>query len=177
MPTEAIRVREEAARLGARGERQQIGELLGRARASAENYIDAALAQTARARAVWDREWRDALGAGGIGRPDAARAETGAALKGMLGLVESYLNDASLMAHEYGGGFRPPLARLDELASALAEFPVWAAERLARWEMLDEPVPPLDPEALARHRAALERGEFESIDEVLARLPSAPPEG
>jgi hypothetical protein len=71
--------------------------------------------------------------------------------------------------------FERPPARLDELEARTAEFPLWARERLARWEMLDHPTQPLDPERIARARSAFAQGEHEGVDEVLSRIQSGGP--
>jgi hypothetical protein len=54
-------------------------------------------------------------------------------------------------------------------------FATWVVECKARWEMLDWPPMKLDPDQIGRARAAFERGEFESVSDVIARLEQGGP--
>ncbi len=157
--------------------KKRLEQLLEEMRAAAEELRAAIEAEIATVIALADeaaRIWEPAWDAA-VGDPARDRANEGEILRGVLGDAEQALRGALRGAQEHAHMFERPLARLDELEARAAEFPLWARECLARWEMLDRPVPPLDPERVARAQAAYERGEHEEMDDVLSRVQAGGP--
>lgn len=172
MSTDTLqRFREETRRL--RGaEAKPRGDLLEQIRILAEEFkvateshIAAVLALADEAARIWEARWEAAL------RNPAKDRETEAEmLQWVLEDAGQVLLEALREAREYEPMFERPLARLDELEARGAEFPLWARERLARWEMLSLPAPTLDPERIARAQTAYARGDHEELADVLSRV-------
>lgn len=139
-------------------------------RASSEAYIAAVLALADEAARIWDSMLVAALSKAAIDRDKQTKM-----LRSVLDDAEQALREALRSAREDAHMFERPLARLDELESRTAEFPLWARECLARWEMLDRPAPTLDPERIARAQAAYTRGDHEDLDNVLSRVQAGGP--
>src|SRR5262245_30496760 len=139
-------------------------------RAATEAHIAAVLGLAEKAARVWWTMWEAALRV-----PSLDRATEAERLRLVLEETEQTLREALSQAQEHAQLFERPLARLDELEARAAEFPLWARECLARWEMLDRPAPPLDPERVARAQSAYERGEHEDLDDVLSRVEAGGP--
>jgi len=139
-------------------------------KATTEAQIAAVLALAEEATRIWEAMWAEALG-----DPATDRAKVTTVLRWVLEAAEQTLREALRRSQELADRFERPPARLDELASRVAEFPLWARECLARWEMLDCPAPPLDSERVARAQAACSRGECEDVEEVLSRVEAGGP--
>jgi hypothetical protein len=148
---------------------QQLLELVGTAaeefRAATERHIADVLALADEAVRIWEARWGAALE-----NPDKDRAAEAEMLQWVLEDAGQALKEALRNAQEYAPLFERPLARLDELENRAAEFPLWARERLARWEMLDLAAPALDPGRIARAQAAYAQGDHEELADVLARV-------
>jgi hypothetical protein len=156
---------------------QSLGQLLEKLGAEAEEYrhvseeqIDLALALAENATELWEKRWEEALR-----NPGADRGEITKQLRGVLTDAEQELTKELGNLQEDARRLGQPLARLDELQDRVAEFPLWVRECLARWEMLDEPAPPLDRERVARAQAAYARGEHEALGDVLSRVQGGGP--
>jgi hypothetical protein len=139
-------------------------------RTAIEASISSALALADEAAHVWEANWEAAHG-----NVTMDRAKEAEALRWILEDAGETLRDALRRAEEDANRFEQPLSRFDELQTRAAEFPLWARECLARWDMLDHPAPALDPERIARAQAAYARGEHEDIDDVLARVQECGP--
>jgi len=169
MRADAVAVIALASKIRIVSERKKpVEQLLAEMRAASEELRAALEGEIATAISLADeaaRIWEAAVGDSASNR--ASEAET---LRGVLGDAEQALREAFRGAQEHAHIFERPLARLDELEVKAAEFPLWARECLARWEMLDRPAPTLDPERVARAQAAYARGEHEDMDGVLSRV-------
>jgi hypothetical protein len=139
-------------------------------RAATEAHVAAVLALADMAAGVWEERWKAALR-----DPAVDRAEGAEILQWVLEDAGEVLQEALQWAQQQAHMSERPLARLDELKARAAEFPLWARECLARWEMLGRPAPPLDPERIARAQAAFARGEHEGVDDVLSRVQAGGP--
>jgi hypothetical protein len=139
-------------------------------RAETEATITGALALADTAAGVWEEMWEAALG-----DPAMSRTKETEILRWVLEDAGRLLREGLLWAQRLAHLVARPLARLDELESRAAEFPLWARECLARWKMLGRPAPPLDPERIARAQAAYARGEHEAVDDVLSRVQAGGP--
>ena len=128
-----------------------------------ESAIAAVLELADRAARVWEEMWETALR-----DPSKDRTKETEILKRVLDDAGQSLRETLRKARDNAQMYERPLARLDELEARAVEFPLLARECLARWKMLDNPVPPLDPERVARAQAAYARGEYEDMDDVLA---------
>jgi hypothetical protein len=154
-----------------------LAELLEEIRAAAEELrtpteqqIAAVLNLADMAANIWEGMWEAALG-----DLAADRVKDAAVLRWVLQDTGQTLQEALGWARGHARMLERPLARLDELEARAAEFPLWARECLARWEMLDRPAPPLDPERIASAQADYARGEHEGIDELLSRIQAGGP--
>jgi hypothetical protein len=67
------------------------------------------------------------------------------------------------------------VAGLAELEGALPEWRTWVERALAAWPRPAQCRSPVDPERIARAREALDRGEGEDIEDILARLAAGGP--
>ncbi|MFO0929789.1 MAG: hypothetical protein U0736_22655 [Gemmataceae bacterium] len=114
---------------------------------------------------AWDCHWSMAL-AGTV--PD--RQERGARLRTLLHRVGQTLSRVATVARHYATASGHEVARLAAFEEQARTFPVWVEERMACWEMLGQPRPLMDREAVARAREAYHRGECESTGDLLARL-------
>jgi hypothetical protein len=158
-------------------EMKRLEQLLEAIRAAAEEMrgetealIAAALKLTDEAARVWEGMWKAALG--GVVEDRAKETEL---LRWVLEDAGQSLQEVFRWVQAHARLIERPLARLDELEARAAEFPIWVRECLARWEMLDRPAPPLDPERIARAHAAYARGEHEDVDDVLSRVKGGGP--
>ncbi|HBI41450.1 MAG TPA: hypothetical protein DDY78_01160 [Planctomycetales bacterium] len=172
MPTDTLqRFREETRRLrGAEAKPridllEQIRILAEEFKIATESHIAAVLALADQAARIWEAMWETALR-----NPDKDRATEAEVLRWVLDDAAQVLLEALRNVREEAPLFERPLARLDELEARAAEFPLWARERLARWEMLGLPAPILDPERIARAQAAYARGDHEELTDVLSRV-------
>lgn len=148
----------------------EIRDAAEEVRAKTEASIASVLALADEAARIWDEMWEAALG-----NPAVDRGKEPEILPWVLQDAEQALREALRWAQEHAHLFKRPLARLAELEARAADFPLWARECLARWEMLDRPAPPLDPERIARAQAAYARGEHEDVDDVLSRVQAGGP--
>jgi len=139
-------------------------------REAIETQIAAVLTLADSAVRVWEEMWRAALAG-----PAGDRAKEMKILRWVLNDAEQTLRDRLAWAQEHADLTGRQLARLDELKAKAAEFPVWARECLARWDMLDRPAPPLDAERIARAKVAYARGEYEDVDHLLSRVAEGGP--
>jgi hypothetical protein len=144
---------------------EQIRTAAEEFRAASERHIAGALALADEATRIWETRWESALR-----NPEKDRGTEAEMLQWVLEDGGQVLLEALRGAQEYAPMFERPLARIDELEAKAAEFPLWARERLARWEMLGLPAPPLDPERIARAQAAYARGDHEELADVLSRV-------
>jgi hypothetical protein len=152
---------------------QLLAELSAKAeqlKRAAEENIAMTLAMADNAAELWEATWQSALR-----NPGEDRAAHTMVLRWVLEETEEELREWLRVIQEDAGRIGRPLARLEELQAKAAEFHLWAQECLARWEMLDEPAPDLDPERVARAQAAYARGEYESLDDVLSRVEEGGP--
>jgi hypothetical protein len=152
--------------------KRQLEQLLEDVRAAAEEqrgateaHIAGVLALADSAARIWETTWEEAFSDRALDRATAT-----AMLRWVLEDAGQLLRDALLWARAFGNMLERPLARLDELEVRAAEFPLWAQECLARWEILDRPRKLLDRERLARSRAAYEQGECEDVADIMARV-------
>jgi hypothetical protein len=139
-------------------------------RGATESEIALVLELTDEAARAWEAIWAAALA-----DPSADRTNETKLLRRLLEDTGLYLQETLRRSQEDAGRFERPLARLDELEARTADFPLWSRECLARWEMLDKPAPPLDPERIARAQAARARGECEDLDDLLSRVEAGGP--
>jgi hypothetical protein len=156
---------------------KRLKELLDEMRAAAEElrggtekHIAAVLTLAEMATRVWESSWEAAFV-----DPTLDRAKEAEILRWVLDDAGRKLREALRWIRAHAGLFEQPLARLDQLEARAAEFPLWARECLARWEMLSRPAPPLDPARIAGVQAAYSRGEHEEIKDVLTRVQSGGP--
>ena len=181
MPTDTLeRFREKKRQLGgaAVSERkkrlEQLQEDLRAATEELRNALETdianALALADAAAGVWEAAWKAAVGVGAVNR--GAEGQT---LRGVLEDSGEAIGEAPRRAHGQAHWFDPPLARLDELDARVHDFPSWARECLARWDLLGRRAAALDPERVARARAAYARGEHEALDDVLSRVEAGGP--
>ena len=113
----------------------------------------------------WDYYWTAAL-SGAV----SDRQAEGAKIRSLLERGAGDLMRAAALARKGADLSGHEVARLASFEEQCRAFPVWVEERMARWELLDRPRPPLDREQIARSLAEFERGECEDVADVLARL-------
>jgi hypothetical protein len=156
---------------------KRLAELLAELRASAEEFKDetegliATVLELADiAASAWAEMWEAALR-----DPNRDRTEKGEVLRWVLDDTRQRLLEILGWTQAYSGIIGRPLPRLDELEARAVEFPLWTRECLARWEMLDRPAPPLDPERIARAQGTYAQGEHEAVDDMLSRVQEGGP--
>jgi hypothetical protein len=166
-----------ASELPAVPEAKQLEELLESIRTAAEQMraemealIATALQQADAAAGFWEAVWKAALS-----EPAKDRVQEADLLRWVLEGTGKTLQEALSWVQGHDRLLKRPLAQSNELEVRAAEFPLWARECLARWEMLDRPALPLDPERIARAHAAYARGEHEGVDDVLSRIKGGGP--
>jgi hypothetical protein len=140
------------------------------AAAVADFLVDEGIGLRQSCRHFWDIYWAEAL-AGQI--PD--RKERGETLRSRLERASQTLARGAAIARTCAdlSGYR--VARLSQFEQQAREFPLWVAECMARWDMLDRPRKPLNRERIAQSQAAYQRGEGEPVAEVIARLKQGGP--
>ncbi|HBI43995.1 MAG TPA: hypothetical protein DDY78_14265 [Planctomycetales bacterium] len=144
---------------------EQIRTAAEEFRVATERHIAGVLALADEAARIWEARWEAALR-----DHDKDRATEAEMLQWVLEDAGQALQEALRDAREYAPMFDRPLTRIDELEVKAAEFPLWARERLARWEILGLPALTLDPERIARAQTAYARGDHEELADVLSRV-------
>jgi hypothetical protein len=119
---------------------------------------------------LWEYNWTMAL-EGKI--PD--RQARGMKLRSLLERGARVLSRDAAVARALADLSGRDIARLAQFEEQAKAFPIWVAERVARWELLDRPRKPLDHQRIAQAQAEFERGECESVCDILARLEKGGP--
>lgn len=119
---------------------------------------------------LWEYHWALAL-AGKV----SERRERGVRLRSLLERGGRILARYAAIARHYADSSGHAIGRLAQFEDQARQFPLWVAECLARWEMLDRPRKSLNRERVAGSQAAYERGEGEPVSEVIARLKQGGP--
>jgi hypothetical protein len=140
------------------------------AAAIADFFVDEGIGVRQSSLRLWDYYWTRAL-AGKV--PD--RAERGAKLLSLLERGARIIRRGAAIARSYADFSGHEVARLAQFEQQSKAFPTWVKECAARWAMLDEPRKPLSRERIAESAAAYERGESESVADVIARLEQGGP--
>lgn len=141
-----------------------------RTAAIADLIVDEAIGLRQALVRFWDYYWTAALS----GQVADRRAE-GANLRSYLERGASCLARAAAVARKGAEQSGHDVARLDQLEGHSYAFPVWIEECMARWELLDRPVKPLDRDQVKECLAAFHRGECESVETMLARVQAGGP--
>jgi hypothetical protein len=113
----------------------------------------------------WEYYWTAAL-AGQI----ADRKAEGASIRTYLERGASCLERAAAVARKGAEQSSHEVARLNQLEEQCKAFPIWIEECMARWELLDRPVKPLDRDQVKEAHDAFARGEYEPVETMLARV-------
>ena len=163
MPTDTLKIDETKKRLELQLEERQAAA--NELRAKTEAGIAGVLTLADEAARFWEATWKRAF----VERT-RDRQQDGEILRSVLKDAEQKLQEVLNCAQQHAHIFQGTLARLDELEDRGADFSLWVRECLARWEMLDHPMPKLDREQIARAQAAYARGECEDVADVLARV-------
>lgn len=140
------------------------------AAAVADFFVDEGIGVRQSSLRLWDHYWMRAL-AGKI--PD--RRERGAKLLSLLERGGRILCRGAALARAYANLSGHEVARLAQFEEQSKAFPIWVKECRVRWEMLDRPHKPLQRERIAESQAAYERGEGESVADIVARLEQGGP--
>jgi hypothetical protein len=140
------------------------------AAAIADFFVDEGIGLRQASLHLWDYSWAQAVG-GKIHDPRERRAKLRSLLERGARLLERY----AVIARHYADSSGHEIARLAQFEDQVRQFPLWIAECLARWEMLDRPRKPLNRERVAGSQAAYGRGEGEPVSEVIARLKQGGP--
>jgi hypothetical protein len=134
-------------------------------RAATETQIAGLLALADEAGRAWDAMWQAA-----VSDPAKDRAKETQKLRWMLRDAGTALQEGLRWAQRHAMMFKPPLARLQELEIRANDFPLWARECQACWDMLERPLPALDRDRIARAGTAYGLGNHEAVGEVLSRI-------
>jgi hypothetical protein len=152
----------------------QAGAALGsgedQAAAIADFFVDEGIGLRQSSLRLWEYNWTMAL-EGKI----LDRRQRGIRLRSLLERGARILSRDAAVARALADLSGCEVARLDQFEEQTKAFPLWVEECAARWELLDRPHKPLDRERIARAQAAFERGECESVSEILARLEKGGP--
>lgn len=140
------------------------------AAAIADFFVNEGIGSRQRSLDLWEYNWALAL-AGKI----SDRRERGVKLRSLLERGGRILARYAAVARHYADRSGREVARLAQFEDQAKQFPLWVAECMARWEMLDRPRKPLNRERIASSQAAYERGEGEPISDVIARLKQGGP--
>ena len=140
------------------------------AAAIADFFVDEGIGIRQSSLRLWHYHWMMAIG-GKI--PD--RREHGAKLEALLKRASRLLERNAAIARTYADLSGCEVARLAQFEEQCKEFPVWVEERMACWELLDSPRKPYDHEMAARTREVIARGEYEYVEDIIARLEKGGP--
>lgn len=140
------------------------------AAAIADFLVDEGIGVRQSSRRLWDYHWTMAL-AGKIADRQARGAELGA----LLVRAGKLLARGAALARAYADLSGNEVARLTQFEEQSKAFPIWVEERMACWGLLDAPRKPYDPVAAAEARAAIARGEYEDVADILARVQNGGP--
>ena len=140
------------------------------AAAIADFFVDEGIGLRQSSLRLWEYNWTMAL-EGKI----SDRRERGIKLLALLERGARLLSRDAAAARALADLSGCEVARLDQFEEQAKAFPLWVAERMALWEVLDRPHKPLDREQIARAQAEFERGECEDVSDILARLEKGGP--
>jgi hypothetical protein len=141
-----------------------------RAAALADILVDEGIGVRQGLRRLWDYHWTMAV-AGQVVNPREHRKSLGSLLeRGGRALAR-----VAVKARTYADRSGREIARLAQLEEQAAAFPLWVQECMARLEILEQPLKPLDREKIDRLRAACARGECEDVGDILARVKAGGP--
>ena len=140
------------------------------AAAIADFFVDEGIGLRQSSMRLWEYSWDMAL----TGKV-ADRRERGAQLRSMLERGARVLSRDAAVARALADLSGRDIARLAQFEEQAKAFPIWVEECAARWELLDRPHKPLDREQIDRAGAEFERGECESVSDILARLEKGGP--
>jgi len=140
------------------------------AAAIADFFVDEGIGVRQSSLRLWDHYWTQAL-AGKF----QDRAERGAKLLLLLERAGHIICRAAAVARTCAALSGHDVARLAQFEEQSKAFPVWVKECSARWGMLGRSHKPLQRERIAEAQAAYERGQGESVSDVIARLEQGGP--
>ena len=138
--------------------------------AVADFYISEGMGLRESAMRLWEHNWYGALDGRISDRKDRG-AELRASLEQSQRLLQRYAQKARELTRHSGEGED----RLAEFEEQCKSFRDWIEECMAKWELLDQPRKPLDREMVERSRQAFLRGEYEQIEDILARVKAGGP--
>lgn len=114
---------------------------------------------------LWDYHWTKALAGKILDRGEQVPKLWSLLSRGGMSLIRG-----ATVARAIADSSGREVARLSQFEEQATTFPLWIKECMARWEMLERPAPTLDPDRLARARAAYARGDHEDVNDVLSRV-------
>ena len=101
--------------------------------------------------------------------------ERGARLFSLLERGNRIIRRGAEFARIYADMSGREVARLAQFEEQSKVFSLWVKECTARWELLARPHKPLNRKRIAQSQAAYDRGEGESVSDVIARLEQGGP--
>jgi hypothetical protein len=140
------------------------------AAAIADFFVDEGIGVRQSSLRLWNHHWTRALASS---TPELR--ERGEKLFSLLERGERFIQRGAAIARTYADLSGHEVARLAQFEDQSKTFPLWMKECMARWEMLARPHKPLKRERIAESQAAYERGEGETVADVIARLEQGGP--
>jgi hypothetical protein len=119
---------------------------------------------------LWDFYWTRVV----AGKIQDMR-QRGEILFSLLERGARILRRGAALARVYADASGNEVARLAEFEKQSESFPIWVKECKARWELVSRPRRALDAKQVAAAQTAYQRGEGESIADIITRLEQGGP--